>query len=354
MYPQLQTIDLQAKIKEKNLMTFKFRCHYLKSIIQPVYKEYQKDLETLERGTELSTSQEATIEKAKAKGFVDLNKKEQSAFDALNKKSIDLSLLKQKVDSFNYSVSSKTLYDIVSEEILDIKPLCVSKSLIRGVEQEDESIEIVNRVLGLNLKKNTTRFTESFLSGEPDLLLSDSKLELLKDSVLDIKTCETKGSFDSKTAKSANDDYFWQLYAYKRLAKKSKCFIVYVLPSYSERVIKKIVMTHYNRKVSFEEADYYYNFFKTYGLEETIKKEPDLNTYKENNIRDLYRIFAQEYNNHNFDRLPENTRVKIFEIEGLDRVDDVLVDKILQKSRAEMVNIAKEILKPLDITQFKL
>jgi hypothetical protein len=159
---------------------------------------------------------------------------------------------------------------------------------------------------------------------------------------------------DSKTAKTANDDYFWQLYAYKRLAKKSKCFIVYVLPSYSERVIKKIVMTHYNRKVSFEEADYYYNFFKTYGLEETIKKEPDLNTYKENNIRDLYRIFVQEYNNHNFDRFPENTRVKIFEIEDLDKVDDVLVDKILQKSRAEMVNIAKEISKPLDITQFKL
>ena len=340
-----QTINLQSKIKEKSLAKFKFRCHYLKNIIAPIYNEYTKDTNTLNQGILLTESQQAIFEKAKAKNFVDLNKGETFTFKVFKKKSDELTAIKNKVDNFDYQTSYNRLYHIASEEILDIKQLLLTKSVTRGIDQEDESIQLVNNVLGLKLKKNEKRFNSDFFSGVPDILY--------KDSVIDIKTCETKASFDVKTLKMAMDDYFWQLYGYKRLTKVSKYFIVYVLPSYPEKVIKKVVLNHFNRMVSFEEADYYYNSFKIHGLDKTIEQEPTITKFQKDKIVSLFDIYNQEFNNHNYDRLPENTRVKVFQIDGLDKIKDNIVDKILEKSREDLVSIASQILQPLDTTNIQ-
>lgn len=340
-----QTINLQSKIEEKSLAKFKFRCHYLKNIIAPIYNEYTKDTNTLDQGILLTESQQAIFEKAKAKNFVNLNKGETFTFKVFKKKSDELTAIKNKVDNFDYQTSYNRLYHIASEEILDIKQLLLTKSVTRGIDQEDESIQLVNNVLGLKLKKNEKRFESGFFSGVPDILY--------KDSVIDIKTCETKASFDTKTLKMAMDDYFWQLYGYKRLTKASKYFIVYVLPSYPEKVIKKVVLNHFNRMVSFEEADYYYNSFKIHGLDKTIEQEPTITKFQKDKITSLFDIYNQEFNNHNYDRLPENTRVKVFQIDGLDKIKDNIVDKILEKSREDLVSIASQILQPLDTTNIQ-
>ena len=341
----IQTINLQAKIAEKNLINFKFRCHYLKNIIPPIYNQYLKDLDTLKKGVPLTQNQKITFEKAKAKNFKDLNKGETTIFDIFKKKSEELTTLENKVNNFDYQTSYSKLYQIASEEVLGIKPLLATKSITRGIDQENDSVEIVNNVLGLELKKNSKRFEDDFFSGEPDILY--------KDSVIDIKTCETKASFDAKTLKMAIDDYFWQLYGYKRLIKASKYFIVYVLPSYPEKVIKKIVLNHFNKTVSFEEADYYFNSFKVYGLGGTIEQEPLITKFQKDKIMSLFDVYNQEFNNYNYDRLPENTRVKVFQIDGLDKINHNIVNKILEKSREDLVSVASQILQPLDTTNIQ-
>ena len=82
----------------------------------------------------------------------------------------------------------------------------------------NSSIEKSVQTITKELKKNSKRFEDDFFSGEPDILY--------KDSVIDIKTCETKASFDAKTLKMAIDDYFWQLYGYKRLIKDEQNYNV--------------------------------------------------------------------------------------------------------------------------------
>lgn len=319
-------------VKKRKFANYKFRCHSLKSIVAPIYNKYMKDKQTVEEGIVLPKTYQKDYENSIGKDASELTKGQKKAVEAYNNKKKELDLIVARMASLNYDFCYSKLYELVSTEIFNIKPIITTKSITRGIEQEDESIDMLSKVFNNKFTKNVNRQEDDYLSGEADVLHNIS--------IIDIKTCETRASFDDKSASKASSDYKWQLYAYKRLYNKEKGFIAYTLPSYNKYVIKKIILNHFNKKVSFEDASYYYDQF-------VQGKKPETNSSAI--VYELYDIFIQEISNHNFDRIPLNLRVKVFEV--YDDIDHKLVNAILDKQRQIMDDMADRILEPQNFDQ---
>ena len=324
--------------KKKLLSKIKFRCHSLGSIVGGMYSKYEKDLKhlkllnTMEFGIQLTSLQCKAFKKIKEKSFNNLAKTEQALLDTYHKKLQEKKELEDKINNFNYEFSEgaiSKLNEIYYEEVFGIKPLVTTKSITRGIDQEDDSIDILSKVLNIEISKNTQRFTNEYITGEPDLIY--------KNSIIDVKTCESYESFDAKTEKSAFF-YFWQLYGYQILTNKYVKYIAYLLPSYKENVIKKIILYHFNKIVSFEHANYYYDAFSQFSLQKVIQDEVEIRTDKKIQIVNLYNIYNQEMKNHNYDRIPFSYRVKLYEVKDLRNIDYRIVYKILDKARAYLVS----------------
>lgn len=109
--------------------------------------------------------------------------------------------------------------DMVNSELYNTPLFISNKYLSKGIECEDDSIELFNNVFFKSLVKNTERITNDFITGECDLLDGDT--------VIDIKT-----SWNLKTfAKQRNDTtcYEWQLRGYMWLYDKDKACTAHCL-----------------------------------------------------------------------------------------------------------------------------
>jgi len=181
------------------------------------------------------------------------------------------------------------LHAIWNKESLGIYPILKSKAVRRGILQEQESVELVNSVFGIEMAKNTERLNSNYLTGEPDLITDKS--------VIDIKTCESWETFTKQTLDSNTRDYYWQLWVYSQLTKKNAIYIARTLPSYDDELI-------------------------TYEQTKAItQKEID-----------------QTYFNHNFDRIPENKRVRVFKIQLNDEPVEIIY-QYLDKCREYLNNL---------------
>lgn len=68
------------------------------------------------------------------------------------------------------SAAAKTyIRELAAQDILGIDFVIQSKQFDKGTQCEPEAIEIINRVKGLSLSKNTERKTNDWLTGECDL-----------------------------------------------------------------------------------------------------------------------------------------------------------------------------------------
>jgi len=121
------------------------------------------------------------------------------------------------------SQTTKTyLQEWKKEQIYGVRNSISSKYLTKGIDMEDESINIYALHTDLDFAvKNSQRFTNDFITGEPDLILDDK--------VVDIKTswdCFTFPLFDTEIT---NKNYYWQLQSYMALTGKDKAELAYVL-----------------------------------------------------------------------------------------------------------------------------
>ena len=298
------TAPIPKKIGEleiKDFSNYKFRCHYLGDLLGAFCNKYQADLDYIENckknkyGIDLTEKQTETAEKVKEKTATQkaLTKTDETFLnDVFLKKAKELELVKEKVSNFDYDLEAGTksvLHTIWNFETLHIKPVLKSKAVRRGKAQEDESIDLVNQVFNIQLSKNTQRFENDYFTGEPDLITDKS--------VIDIKTCESWETFYSKTEKKANEDYFYQVWAYMLLTDKTQGYIAYTLPSYNEDFIQ----------------------------------------YKQDTALDQEEA-EQEFYNMNFDRIPPNKRIKIFKIQRAD-IDLNIVHQYLNKCREYLNNL---------------
>ena len=131
------------------------------------------------------------------------------------------------------SVGAKTyIRELAAQAIFGVEFEADGKALQKGIECEDESIALFNRVRGRNLTKNVERRADEYLTGESDLPDGDS--------VTDIKTAWSVATFplcEDDIASTQRTLYQWQLRAYMRLWDKPRARLAYCLVDTPERLI---------------------------------------------------------------------------------------------------------------------
>jgi hypothetical protein len=135
------------------------------------------------------------------------------------------------------------LHDWIKEGIYGQRKEIESKYISKGLEFEDMAIDKAIEWLDLPFAlKNKQRFSDDFFTGEPDLILSDT--------VIDIKNSWSCWTFPLFENEIPTDDYFFQVQTYMHLTGKKKASVVYVLLNTPE--------THNSMEISYDNVDVKY------------------------------------------------------------------------------------------------
>jgi len=114
------------------------------------------------------------------------------------------------------------LQDYIKEQLYGQRKQIESKYLTKGIEVEDDAIQLAADHLGWFMaEKNEKHFHDDFFTGTPDLIVEDV--------VIDIKSswdCFTFPLFDTEIP---NKDYYYQLQVYMHLTGLKKAKLVYCL-----------------------------------------------------------------------------------------------------------------------------
>jgi len=105
-----------------------------------------------------------------------------------------------------------------------------SKYMDKGIQVEDQSIELLNSVLFTSYQKNIERKDNDWITGECDIFTGDS--------IIDIKSSWSLTTFPALAEQGEDKDYEWQLRAYMWLWNVDKASIAYCLVSTPEDLIK--------------------------------------------------------------------------------------------------------------------
>lgn len=107
-----------------------------------------------------------------------------------------------------------------------------SKYLSKGNDTEDESIDYIALQLGYGmLFKNTERFYNDFMEGEPDVIMSKK--------IIDAKNAWDFMTFPLFEKDIPNSDYYWQGQIYMELTGRKSYRLVYTLIDTPEYLIER-------------------------------------------------------------------------------------------------------------------
>jgi len=170
-----------------------------------------------------------------------------------------------------------------------------SRYTIKGRSVEDESIMLLSRLDGQHYEKNQKRFQNDYLTGEPDILVSQEE-NIIK--VIDIKSSWDGNTLLSNIGSPLNPLYFHQVQGYMALTGAKSAEVAYVLVNMPQEIING----EKNR------------IFKT------------MNPATEENIDYKKAIHRLEFN-MTFDEIPVKERVVRFAVAR----DEELINKIYQR-----------------------
>jgi hypothetical protein len=168
----------------------------------------------------------------------------------------------------------------------------------KGLEMEDEAIQFASEQFDWEfVVKNTERFTNDYITGEPDIN-TDSLLA-------DIKCSWSLDTYPMFEAEMKNKDYYWQLQGYMWLTGKTQAELVYCLMNTPLQIVEdEVRRAHWKAGLIDEDIDLRY----------------------------------EVQTKHNYDNIPSKLRVKRYIVER----DEKAIEKIIEK-----VEIAREYYKML-------
>jgi len=186
------------------------------------------------------------------------------------------------------STGAKTVITKMAKEaIYGYDEIVTSKYMDKGVQVEDESIELLNRVLFTNYSKNKERRENDWITGEPDIVTHDR--------IYDIKSSWSLTTFPVTSKQGEDKCYEWQLRAYMWLFDVDQASLAYCLVPTPEHLIG------YESR-SYHEVDHItpelritlVNYERDKNLEEKIKTKVEA-------ARDFYKkIFEEIVNQHRY------------------------------------------------------
>jgi len=134
---------------------------------------------------------------------------------------------KSAKDAGEMSETAKTYCTkLAKESIYGYRDSIKSKAIDKGLQCENDSIDLLNIVTGNFYSKNELRVETDLLSGEADIIDSDC--------VIDIKTAWSLSTFPVLPEDARSDIYEYQLRAYMHLYDKSHATLAYCLVSTPE------------------------------------------------------------------------------------------------------------------------
>jgi len=162
-----------------------------------------------------------------------------------------------------------------------------SKAIDKGIENEDEAIQLASEVLGWDFViKNEEKYSNEYINGTPDVIT--------KDLLADIKCSWNMGTFPIFEDEIPTKNYWWQLQSYMWLTGHSTSELVYVLTNTPEQIVEdEIRRMHWKLNKIDEDLD----------LREAVQSQ------------------------HTFDHIPNNLRIKRFIVER----DEQCIEQIKEK-----------------------
>ena len=186
------------------------------------------------------------------------------------------------------SQTAKTyIQELVLEHKYGIRKEFWSRYTDKGNQVEDEAISFVNEVLELGfIYKNEERFENDFITGVPDVNT--------KEILLDVKCSWDATTFPFFDSEIPNKDYYYQLQGYMYLTGKTESLLCYCLMNTPFEIVEDEVRREH---------------WRLQKLEEDVE------------VRD----FVQK--KHNFDHIPSERRIKVFNVER----DETVIWQIQEK-----------------------
>ena len=159
------------------------------------------------------------------------------------------------------SGAKTTIIKMAKEFVYGFDERISSKYMTKGIQVEDESIELLNMVLGTDYVKNQERKTNEWLTGEADIV-GDNR-------IIDIKSSWSMGTFPAIAEQGEDTKYEWQGRAYMMLWDVPEFSIAYCLVNtppeligYEEKSMHivdhiipelRVTLVHYKRDKALEE-----------------------------------------------------------------------------------------------------
>lgn len=190
-------------------------------------------------------------------------------------------------------VLSQTTKSYIKELVLEhkygIRKEINSRYLDKGNMVENESIELTERVLDLDLiVKNESYFENDFICGTPDIIMGDT--------IIDVKSSWSAHTFPFFLDEELpNKDYYYQVQGYMALTGATKGMVVYCLINTPEEIVLDEI-----RRTSWS------------------RHELDVTEETEAEVRQQ----------HEFNHIPEVNRVKAYYIERDEDVIQAIYDRV--------------------------
>ncbi len=109
-----------------------------------------------------------------------------------------------------------------------------SKYTMKGKLVEDDSITMLSRIDSLSYKKNDLRFTNNYLTGEPDIIVSKDGIA---SKIIDIKSSYDFATLLSNIGSPLNSLYKYQVQGYMALTGASEGEVCYCLVNMPQEII---------------------------------------------------------------------------------------------------------------------
>jgi hypothetical protein len=110
-----------------------------------------------------------------------------------------------------------------------------SKYVLKGKAVEDESIMMLSRIDDADYTKNDIRFTNDFLTGEPDIIVLNGETA---SKIIDIKSSYDFATLLSNYGSSLNPLYYAQMQGYMALTGATEAEVDYCLVNMPQEIIE--------------------------------------------------------------------------------------------------------------------
>lgn len=127
--------------------------------------------------------------------------------------------------------AQKHLLDVYIAEKYGRKKDIQTKQMKKGIEVEQDSIDILSMYLKVPLSKNENRFTNDFITGFPDIINDDQ--------IIDIKSSYDLWTFIGNIPDKLDSLYYWQMQSYMWLTNTKNAVIAYCLVNTPESIIQQ-------------------------------------------------------------------------------------------------------------------